>query len=155
MSICPVLLVRLPCCASRQRRGKSGLICPLDSPPFFCLNNTSKLPVCQYLLANLSKLFKESLAEFAPAGANPMESIFGGGVYVAENSSRPAAAPSNESPAKRVSFETLLKSVCPDHSPRGKRRAARGHLTQQLEPPQGGDHPVPLLLVFRKDDLPV
>ena len=30
------------------------------------------------------------LAEFAPAGANKVKFIFGGGVYVAENSSRPA-----------------------------------------------------------------
>jgi len=65
----------------------------------------------------------KSLAEFAPAGAKKIGSIFGGGVYVAENSSRPAnvrvcacrtrralqqaAAFSNDSPAKRVSFELL------------------------------------------------
>ena len=64
------------------------------------------------------------LAEFAPAGANKVKFIFGGGVYVAENSSRPAnvrgrvfdahvvrlqqaAASSNDSPAERVSFEII------------------------------------------------
>ena len=33
------------------------------------------------------------LAEFAPAGANPFKSMFGGGVYVAEHSARVALTP--------------------------------------------------------------
>ena len=35
-------------------------------------------------------MLPKSLAEFASADANKIKSIFGGGVYVAENSSRPA-----------------------------------------------------------------
>ena len=69
---------------------------------------------------------EKSLAEFAPAGAKRMEIIFSGGVYVGENTARlanvrkvrrrralralpRAAALSNESPVKRVSFESLSK----------------------------------------------
>ena len=105
--------------ASRQRRVKSGLICPLDSPPFFCLNNTSKYSICQYLLAILSKFFIE---KSGPAQPDPV---------------------------------TLLKSIGADHGPCRQGWAARRHLAQQFEPPQGGDHPIPLLLIFRKDHLPV
>ena len=70
--------------------------------------------------------YRKSLAEFAPAGAKKMEIIFSGGVYVGENTARlanvrrarhrralralqRAAALSNESPVKRVSFESLSK----------------------------------------------
>ena len=69
---------------------------------------------------------QRSLAEFALASAKEMEIIFSGGVYVGENTSRlanvrivrcertmralrRAAAFSNESPAKRVSFESVSK----------------------------------------------
>ena len=69
---------------------------------------------------------QRSLAEFAPAGANKVQGIFAGGVYVGKNTSRlanvrivrrertmralrRAAAFSNESPAKRVSFESVSK----------------------------------------------
>ena len=71
---------------------------------------------------------RKSLAEFAPAGAKKMEIIFSGGVYVGENTARlanvrrvrrrralramqRAAAFSNESPVKRVSFEGLSKNA--------------------------------------------
>ena len=69
---------------------------------------------------------EKSLAEFAPAGAKKMEIIFSGGVYVGENTARlanvrrarralralpRAAALSNESPVKRVSFESLSKTL--------------------------------------------
>ena len=71
---------------------------------------------------------EKSLAEFAPAGAKKMEIIFSGGVYVGENTARlanvrrvrrrrvlralqRAAAFSNESPVKRVSFESLSKTL--------------------------------------------
>ena len=70
----------------------------------------------------------KSLAEFAPAGAKEMEIIFSGGMYVGENTSRlanvrivrrertmralpRAAAFSNESPTKWVSFESLSKTL--------------------------------------------
>ena len=64
---------------------------------------------------------QKSLAEFAPAGANKVPSIFAGGMYVGKNTSRlanvrakasarrRAAAFSNESPAKRVSLESVSK----------------------------------------------
>ena len=64
---------------------------------------------------------QRSLAEFAPAGANKVQSIFAGGMYVGKNTSRlanvrakasalrRAAAFSNESPAKRVSLESVSK----------------------------------------------
>ena len=69
-----------------------------------------------------------SLAEFALASAKKMEIIFSGGVYVGENTARlanvrrvrrrralramqRAAAFSNESPVKRVSFESLSKTL--------------------------------------------
>ena len=64
---------------------------------------------------------QRSLAEFAPAGAKKVPSIFAGGVYVGKNTSRlenvrakasalrRAAAFSNESPAKRVSLESVSK----------------------------------------------
>ena len=68
----------------------------------------------------------KKLAEFAPAGANKVLTIFTGGVYVGKNTSRlanvrvvrywrtasalrRAAAFSNESPTKWVSFESLSK----------------------------------------------
>ena len=68
------------------------------------------------------------LAEFAPAGANKVQIIFAGGVYVGKNTSRlanvrivrrertmralpRAAAFSNESPTKWVSFEGLSKTL--------------------------------------------
>ena len=71
---------------------------------------------------------RKSLAEFAPAGAKKMGIIFSGGVYVGENTARlanvrrvrrrralralpRAAAFSNESPVKRVSFESLSKTL--------------------------------------------
>ena len=71
---------------------------------------------------------QKSLAEFAPAGANKVQSIFAGGVYVGKNTSRlanvrivrrertmralpRAAAFSNESPTKWVSFEGLSKTL--------------------------------------------
>ena len=71
---------------------------------------------------------QRSLAEFAPAGANKVQSIFAGGVYVGKNTSRlanvrivrrertmralpRAAAFSNESPTKWVSFEGLSKTL--------------------------------------------
>ena len=61
---------------------------------------------------------QKSLAEFAPAGANKVKIIFSGGVYVGENTFRPASveflrwkrrnyarsrvqSPSNASPAER------------------------------------------------------
>ena len=73
-----------------------------------------------------SALLQESHAELAPAGANKVQSIFAGGVYVGKNTSRlanvrivrrertmralpRAAAFSNESPTKWVSFESLSK----------------------------------------------
>ena len=71
-------------------------------------------------------LSKKSLAEFALASAKKMEIIFSGGVYVGENTARlanvrrvrralramqRAAAFSNESPVKRVSFESLSKTL--------------------------------------------
>ena len=69
---------------------------------------------------------QRSLAEFAPAGANKVQSIFAGGVYVGKNTSRlanvrivrrertmralpRAAAFSNESPAKWASLESVSK----------------------------------------------
>ena len=64
---------------------------------------------------------QRSLAEFEPAGANKVPSIFAGGMYVGKNTSRlanvrakasalrRAAAFSNESPAKRVSLESVSK----------------------------------------------
>lgn len=71
---------------------------------------------------------QRSLAEFALASAKEMEIIFSGGVYVGENTSRlanvrivrcertmralpRAAAFSNESPTKWVSFESLSKTL--------------------------------------------
>ena len=71
---------------------------------------------------------QRSLAEFALASAKEMEIIFSGGVYVGENTSRlanvrivrregtmralpRAAAFSNESPTKWVSFEGLSKTL--------------------------------------------
>ena len=65
----------------------------------------------------------KSLAEFALASAKKVGIIFSGGVYVGENTARlanvrrvytlralpRAAAFSNESPVKRVSFESLSK----------------------------------------------
>ena len=66
---------------------------------------------------------RKSLAEFAPAGANKVLTIFSGGVYVGENTLRlanvralasalqRAAAFSNESPTKWVSFESLSKML--------------------------------------------
>ena len=68
----------------------------------------------------------KSLAEFALASAKKVKIIFSGGVYVGENTARlanvrrvrrrralramqRAAAFSNESPVKRVSFESLAK----------------------------------------------
>ena len=63
----------------------------------------------------------KSLAEFAPAGANKVQNIFAGGVYVGKktfrlanvralaSALRRAAAFSNESPTKWVSFESLSK----------------------------------------------
>ena len=72
------------------------------------------------------RLPNKSLAEFALASAKKVEIIFSGGVYVGENTARlanvrrmrrrralramqRAAAFSNESPVKRVSFESLSK----------------------------------------------
>ena len=69
-------------------------------------------------------ILPKSLAEFAPAGAKKVGIIFSGGVYVGENTARlanvrrvrralrampRAAALSNESPVKRVSFESVSK----------------------------------------------
>ena len=70
----------------------------------------------------------KSLAEFALASAKKVGIIFSGGVYVGENTARlanvrrvrrrralramqRAAAFSNESPVKRVSFESLSKTL--------------------------------------------
>ncbi len=69
---------------------------------------------------------QKSLAEFALASAKKVGIIFSGGVYVGENTARlanvrrvrralramqRAAAFSNESPVKRVSFESLSKTL--------------------------------------------
>ena len=54
---------------------------------------------------------QRSLAEFALASAKEMEIIFSGGVNVGENTSQLAAAFSNESPTKWVSFEGLSKTL--------------------------------------------
>ena len=71
---------------------------------------------------------KKSLAEFASADAKKVKSIFGGGVYVAENTHRLAnvrlcaegaqivrcSEPqpfSNGSPAQRVPFERVSKII--------------------------------------------
>ena len=71
---------------------------------------------------------KKSLAEFALASAKKIGIIFSGGVYVGENTARlanvrrvrrrralralqRAAAFSNESPVKRVSFESVSKRL--------------------------------------------
>ncbi len=45
---------------------------------------------------------QKGLAEFAPAGANKVQSIFAGGVYVGKNTSRLANV-------QRVSFESVSK----------------------------------------------
>ena len=37
------------------------------------------------------RILSKSLAEFAPAGANKVKIIFSGGVYVGENTFRPAS----------------------------------------------------------------
>ena len=72
------------------------------------------------------QLVKKSLAEFAPAGAKKVRIIFGGGVYVAENTLRHASvefvrckrtnyarsmaqAFSNADPAQRFAFESVSK----------------------------------------------
>ena len=85
---------------------------PKIAPP-----NGGAMPDCQ-----------RSLAEFALASAKEMEIIFSGGVYVGENTLRlanvrivrregtmrallRAAAFSNESPTKWVSFEGLSKTL--------------------------------------------
>ena len=55
---------------------------------------------------------RKSLAEFAPAGANKVQSIFTSrlaNVRAQVSALRRAAAPSNESPAKWVSFESVSK----------------------------------------------
>ena len=70
----------------------------------------------------------KSLAEFAPAGAKKVRIIFGGGVYVAENTLRHASvefvrykranyarsmaqAFSNADPAQRSAFESVSKML--------------------------------------------
>jgi len=64
-------------------------------------------PAANELQDHLLSDCQKSLAEFAPAGAKKMEIIFSGGVYVGE-CSEPQPL-SNESPVKRVSFESLSK----------------------------------------------
>ena len=71
---------------------------------------------------------QKSLAEFAPAGAKKVRIIFGGGVYVAENTLRHASvefvrykrtnyargmaqAFSNADPAQRFAFESVSKML--------------------------------------------
>ena len=77
-------------------------------------------------MADGSRACQKSLAEFAPAGAKKVWIIFGGGVYVAENTLRHASvefvrckrtnyarsmaqAFSNADPAQRSAFESVSK----------------------------------------------
>ena len=62
---------------------------PENSPRQPGLHN-AKAPALQIVELELPDCQK-SLAEFAPAGANKVKIIFSGGVYVGENTFRPAS----------------------------------------------------------------